>query len=471
MTVIEHVVDADYCIGCGLCAVVCPENALRMTWGPLGTFYPARAPIFCQDCPACLAACPFADGLTDGATHLDEDELGQRLLDGAGSLHDPRLGYYRACYAGYAPALRSDSSSGGLATWFLIQSLTSGLVDHVLCVHGNDSAEALFSYRSCTTFEEVRAGAKTRYYPVHVADVLSQALQQKGRYALVALPCTLKALRLAQRSSPLLTERVVFTVGLFCGGLKNAHFVEYLAACVGVQANQIAAPRFRVKNPASGAWDYSFQCSEVPDGTQMHSIPMRLLGDMWGAGLFKPNACDYCDDISAELADVSVGDAWIPPYIHDGLGTSIVVTRSPEAQRMLERGCAGGELLLEAIPAKRVIESQAGNFRHRREGLAYRLNFAHRAQLPVPRKRVAPGYSWNPIKSRIQRLRMRARRLSTEAWLRQRSVPGTQLFEQEMRDTLRALSLWTSIYHWPRWIGRARHFVKTRLARLRRHKD
>jgi coenzyme F420-reducing hydrogenase beta subunit len=42
---------------------------------------------------------------------------------------------------------------------------------------------------------------------------------------------------------------------------------------------------------------------------------------MWGTGLFKSNACDFCDDVTTELADVSL-DAWIP-YNKDGLGNSV----------------------------------------------------------------------------------------------------------------------------------------------------
>ena len=37
-------------------------------------------------------------------------------------------------------------------------------------------------------------------------------------------------------------------------------------------------------------------------------IKMSLLGDMWGTGLFKANACDFCDDVTA-VKDISLGDA------------------------------------------------------------------------------------------------------------------------------------------------------------------
>jgi coenzyme F420 hydrogenase subunit beta len=30
---------------------------------------------------------------------------------------------------------------------------------------------------------------------------------------------------------------------------------------------------------------------------------------MCASGLFKANACDYCDDVTTELVDISLGDA------------------------------------------------------------------------------------------------------------------------------------------------------------------
>lgn len=39
-------------------------------------------------------------------------------------------------------------------------------------------------------------------------------------------------------------------------------------------------------------------------------------------------ACDFCDDVFAETADIALGDAWLPEYVQDGNGTNVVVTRN-----------------------------------------------------------------------------------------------------------------------------------------------
>jgi coenzyme F420-reducing hydrogenase beta subunit len=40
--------------------------------------------------------------------------------------------------------------------------------------------------------------------------------------------------------------------------------------------------------------------------------------------------------VLAETADVTVGDAWLPEYIKDGLGTNIITIRSPEILAIFE---------------------------------------------------------------------------------------------------------------------------------------
>src|SRR5690606_38702641 len=40
----------------------------------------------------------------------------------------------------------------------------------------------------------------------------------------------------------------------------------------------------------------------------------------WGAGFLQNPACDFCDDVVAETADIAFGDAWVEPYASDGPG-------------------------------------------------------------------------------------------------------------------------------------------------------
>jgi hypothetical protein len=122
------------------------------------------------------------------------------------------------------------------------------------------------------------------------------------------------------------------------------------------------------------------------------------------------SACNFCDDVVAETADVSLGDAWVEPYSSDGRGTNVVIVRSPLVHDLIQTAIGERRLELRAVDAEFVGQTQAAGLRQRREGLAYRLA---RAKLPVqPRKRVAPSRSIAARRKLIYRIRIATSRWS-----------------------------------------------------------
>jgi hypothetical protein len=116
------------------------------------------------------------------------------------------------------------------------------------------------------------------------------------------------------------------------------------------------------------------------------------------------SACNFCDDVTAETADVAMGDAWLEPYSSDGRGTNVVVVRSPEIAAIVADAIGEGRLELEPVDDDFVRRTQAAGLRQRREGLAYRLA---RAKLPLrPRKRVAASRAIPARRKLIYRMRL-----------------------------------------------------------------
>ncbi|MBN1920596.1 MAG: Coenzyme F420 hydrogenase/dehydrogenase, beta subunit C-terminal domain [Anaerolineae bacterium] len=465
--VIEYVVKQGdgYCSGCGVCVGVCPTQAIRMDWNELGMLEPVQGHGECTSCYRCSAVCPFADGLVPNQINPNEDELARTLFDGVRGHHDTALGFYQECLVGYAPATRMAGSSGGMGTWLSLRLLKWGVADKVISVAatGGD-IPPFFRYTVSSTPEEVMSCAKSRYYPVQVADAFQRVRQERGRYAIIALPCVLKAIRLAQRLDDTLRENIVFCIGSFCGGQKTAHYLEYLAARSGISHDDCISADFRVKNEGRPATCYSFTCTHRATPATERKLDMCSIGDMWGTGLFKPNACEYCDDITAELSDVSLGDAWLPEYVGDWRGTSLMIVRSDVARQLVSAGRSQGDIELEPISPSQIVKSQAGNYRHRRKGLAYRLYFAVREHRAVPRKRIQRLHIIvNPLKARLYEERAQVQRLSHTAWLRQRDVMGIDLFEKDMALPLRTLKTWTRLASFPQLILPA---LRKRLARL-----
>jgi coenzyme F420 hydrogenase subunit beta len=138
----------------------------------------------------------------------------------------------------------------------------------------------------------------------------------EGKIAIVGVACFIKAIRLAQHKEPDFKEKIPFLIGIICGGVKSRFFTKYLAGKVGVSIENIQQPQFRMKDLNSTSDNYSFGCYDRNGKSKKEkTVKMRSVGNMWGTGLFKANACDFCDDVTTELADISLGDAWYRPTI------------------------------------------------------------------------------------------------------------------------------------------------------------
>lgn len=453
--VIKYVVDADLCIGCGACVPMCESKSLAMCWNNYGLYEPRKINNSCNGCDKCFKICPFSSGLGSSSVFDNENTIADELFDGQYQFKSNIIGQYTFLYAGYSYCYRQSSSSGGIATWMLAKLLEKKIVDYVCTVVPNENGTSpFFQYKVLSKIDNLKFASKTRYYPVHIADVIDIILTKPGNYAVVALPCFIKALRLAQKNNLVLKERIKFIVGIICGGLKTAHYTEYLGRLAGVDCQNISYPEYRIKNPDSSAGDYSFGCNDVSQD-KLFLLKMRQVGDMWGTGFFKPNACDYCDDLSAELADLSVGDAWIKPYNKDGKGTNIIISRSKLSEEIILDGLHRREIILFEEEEKNIIQSQKGNYNHRRVGLRFRLYWAKKSGLQVPVKRVLPVKPYNPILSRLHKARMRVRKKSQESWLLQREIKGLSIFKSEIEHELSGLKKLTfylslmRVSNWP----------------------
>lgn len=359
------------------------QGAVPVTIAPFGMY---QADLAGQDATSLSPVCPFSDDAKD------EDQLGAPHPP-PGLAHDPRTGGHSLIAAGRRVAPDDElqlSSSGGLTTWLLGQLLKAGHVDGVIHVGRPTKGGEQFAYMVSSTLDEVTAHRKSQYYSVTMKDALLSVRGDGRRYALVGVPCFIKAARLLADRDDVLTDQLAYYVGIVCGHLKSQHFGTSLAWQVGVPPDQLAEVDFRLKDPARPAGKYDFGARPVGEATFERHVSQELLGGIWGHGAFQPEACNFCDDIFAETADVVFGDAWLPQYEADWRGTNVVVSRNAVVDRLLLAGAADGSLDLEELSVDEACQSQAGNFRHRRDGLAVRLADDISAGLSVPRKRVAP---------------------------------------------------------------------------------
>jgi hypothetical protein len=301
-----------------------------------------------------------------------------------------------------------------------------------------------FSYRLASTADAVAAGSTSFYYPVSMDEVLRTVRERPGRYAITGVPCFHKALRLLRAADSVMDERIRYQVGIVCGQMKSAHYMRFLAAAAGAPPGaKIFDARFRRKVPGHRADDYAFEVitatsdassdsavAEARPATQVRCVLNSRIGVNWGMGYFKPKACDFCDDVFAETADIAVMDAWLPGFVEDGEGWSLAVVRSEAMQRLWEQGVASGELVTQPVLPRAVADSQRGGLNHRRRTLGYRL-WLHRKHWH-PQKRQPPTVGLPVLLRLEQRLRAYLRQRSRELWLRTGCVGKPEAFFRGM---------------------------------------
>ena len=406
-----------------------------------------------------LASTTFARTCPFSPAAANEDEIA--LTRFADAQHaDSRIGRFASTFVGAVvdPGYRDDGSSGGLTTWVACELMRLGLIDGVAHVAPGrtELGEALFGYRISRSVDEVRARAKSRYYPVEMSGVLAEIRRVPGRYAVIGIPCFIKAVNLLRNADPVFADRVVYTLGLFCGHMKSARMAESFTWQLGAEMGDVSRFEFRRNDSSRPANWYRTEVTLRTGETRAEDWWNLADGD-WGAGFFQNAPCDFCDDVVAETADISFGDAWVEPYQNDGRGTNVVVVRHQRLLTLLRDATEDERLQLDVVDADFVVRTQAAGFRHRREGLAFRL--AHRHGRNVPKKRVRPTTRGLGLRRRaVYAMRQRISQWSHRIFWLARTLHQPAIYLGWAKVTLR---LYQAIAHSRGRLGKSLDWVAT----------
>lgn len=430
MNITESIVKNDYCIGCGVCAGICPLNNLYMDWSAQGELIPYTYKDCNDNCSICLDVCPFYDH------KLNQDDIANILFSKIPKIkYNEYTGYYLDCYVGFQKdeEKRLKSASGGLATSFLSSLLQENIVDKVVAVGAFENNNRMFDFRILNNSDEIYSCTGSAYYPVEISKVLKKILKEKENmtYAIIALPCVVYSLRLAMEKIPKLKRKIKIIASLTCGQLQNRFCTELLALESGITIDNLSKMDFRRKSkemPASNFMHIAIDKYGNEGTPQSYSeLPFHL----WHYQYFKQNACNFCDDIFGELADITFMDAWLPEYIPDYKGTSLAIVRTNTAQKLLGNS---QECILNKINVQRVIESQKGVIYKKRillKGKIYKNNLSNLFYL---KKRVNPNAStYNKNKEFIE-LTSKIQDLSKKLWPKYSLNKTTSAFWEDLES-------------------------------------
>ncbi len=377
--VVKEIVARGFCVGCGVCAALCPRENLAITLNDFGEYQSVDSGRCLDDCDLCLAVCPRY------YKNANQYEIAKKQFGEINDIQvDDNAGYFIGCFSGHVKdrRLRNQAASGGLCTAFLEGLLASGEVDGVICVRPSADTARLFEFFVATTGAQLFQAAGSVYYPVEMSEVLRKILKRKeARYAVVGLPCFLTAITLAQKKSPKLNRIIKYKIGLVCGSLPNRKFYENILNGLGLPVGSISNIKFRdtnvYANRLRGMRFTDLQGKEYLTFNAHEGKTRR-------SARFIYTACLLCSDIFAETADAVLMDAWLPEHRQDQFGTSLMLVRNNE---LMEYGTGNGRTWtaeMEETTIEKIINSQKPRIQNKRFRLLARLQLCKKWGVPYP---------------------------------------------------------------------------------------
>jgi coenzyme F420 hydrogenase subunit beta len=379
------------CLGCGACAYGCPYgNVDLIDVVDLG-IRPSISMAGCRACGKCLEICPGA------ATIQQRDNA-----------VDKRWGRLVEIWEGFAadPDIRFRGSSGGLCTALSLFGLKSGQAAGVLHIGEHGKIPWKNSTYFSTQKDEILSRSGSRYAPASPCDGLSTIVRSKGSSIFVGKPCDVAGLRMAEKAHHELKRKTSMVIGFFCAGTPSTMATLDLLRKHNINLEALDKLRYRGMG-WPGMATMSFKDSSSP--------PVELTyNDSWGfVQRYRPFRCYLCPDLTAELADISVGDAWYREMGKNDPGRSLILIRTERGREIFRQARERKYVTAEPTTLDVIYRSQK-NLLSKRQAIWGRLLAMKMLGIPYPKLKGFNLYqNWLdlPLKEKIKSILGTARRI------------------------------------------------------------
>ena len=341
---VENIRDKWLCHGCGICKVVCRQNAIEIVYDRK---HRNHVPIVdhekCIQCRLCYDVCPGKE--------VNFDKISKRFLNGI--KYDILAGHYIKNYIAWATdeVIRWNAASGGIATALAKFLLNSGQVDKVISVtKGSFGGSLDFQGTVISNEDDLYKSMGSKYCSVPLCTALKE-IPRNDRIAVFGLPCHIHGIRKAQLKDNLFGKLEIILVGIFCGGTKGREATEWIMKKRGLDFSKLIEINYR-----GNGWPGQMTASFL-DGNKLIA-PYPDYADFQFGGC-RPWRCELCSDGLAELADLSIGDAWLKEITSkNSQGVSMVISRSQKGEKLLKDAISANAIKCKNTDDSDAIKSQ-----------------------------------------------------------------------------------------------------------------
>ncbi len=333
---LQGVIDSGMCIGCGACTAADSTVSLTLDTTRL-SYRPSHA-----STARAASVCP--------AIAVDFDHLQAQVFPGA---EPGPHGVVEAVFLAQSTSVERNTaaSSGGLIKELLLHYLASGEVDGIISLSHDGGTD--FSAGLVTDAADVDALPGSIYHAVPFDGALRILRERPGRYVLVAIPCQLEGIySYIHTLEPALADRIHTTIGLLCGWQYTHHALRAISLFKGVDPDALTDVSWRGGGPVGRLR------LPTPDKTVSVSRRVDFSYQVAFDRSFNIPRCHLCVNHSNFLADIVVGDAWLPSTVYTTTGISLLITRTDATRAVVAELTAAGRIQSTDVSVDEITESQ-----------------------------------------------------------------------------------------------------------------
>lgn len=363
--------EASLCIGCGACVHADPSlqlelHPVKQIWEPVHDGNTRAA-----------AVCP--------AIAVDFEGLQDRLFPGA---TPGPFGVVDAVML--AQSTNEDrnraASSGGLIKELLGAMLSRPDVDGAIALMEDSGLD----YRPTliTDASQIDTLPGSIYHNLPKNEVLDILKANEGRFVLVGIPCEFEGIfQYIFTFEPQLADRIHATIGLLCGWQYSYHSIRAICEYKGADFDSIESISYRGGGPVG-----KLRIS-TPDGEITASRRVDLAYQAAFDRTFNTPRCHLCINHSNFLADVVVGDAWLPSTVGTRTGISLIISRTAAMTDQMAALVEEQSAIVVEVSTEEIKESQKPRIAFGDFAYAYadyrRRNRLHTPDMDGPNKSMA----------------------------------------------------------------------------------
>jgi coenzyme F420 hydrogenase subunit beta len=192
----------------------------------------------------------------------------------------------------------------------------------------------------------------------------------------IGKPCDVSGLRPAHNINPQLVQKTALAIGFFCAGTPSTKGTLELLKSHRIDPTSIEDFRYR------GIGWPGMATAHFKDQTKP---PFKLTyHESWGfVNQYRPFRCYLCPDLTAEAADISVGDPWYREIGEHEPGRSLILIRTLRGRKIFHQAIKQGYVTAEQCTPDIILRSQK-NLLGKRQAIWGRLLAMKLMGIPRP---------------------------------------------------------------------------------------